>query len=578
VKYPGHACLPASPRLWPRSLKLCARRAVGLFLVPVLGLTACVGSITDPNADPSAPRMSGSAHPAGPADPPGHTGDPPVLPGDCQADPTPARIWRLSDEQYVKAVGDLLPGVKVPAITTPGRSNAEFLNMAELYPVSGALAVDLRASAKAVATAAIADLPQRMACAAAEDERACGEAFVRRLATRAFRRPLDAADQDALTKLFAVGAQTSVKDGVRLSIEGVLQSPSFLYRTELGSGAGATVALTPYELASALSFFLLDSIPDPPLWQVAEDGSLDRPEIYQQQVDRLLGDPRVRENLARVFLKWSGLGGGVTTELPTDQFPSYDQALRDSLMGEATRFFGDLLAQGGTLADLLGSRRTFIDQRLATLYGVPYQGGGDFVATTLPAGERSGMLTQGAFLVSKSRGEPIVLRGKWVREELLCGDIPSPPPNINTDPPPGEELTPRQFSQRRTSSSVCGACHQLMDGIGLAFANYDPLGRFVTKDDKGAALDASGDIQMSDFDGRVNGALELAGRLGKSRQARNCVETRMLSYALGRDVASGDAACEQRRIDARIGADARLLDLLGAIALGPGFRARTEAP
>jgi hypothetical protein len=356
----------------------------------------------------------------------------------------------------------------------------------------------------------------------------------------------------------------------------VLQAPSFLYRSELGGAgaAGAPVTLTPHELASALSFFLLDSIPDAPLLAAADDGSLITSAGLGREVTRLMALPRVRENLGRIFLKWAGLGAGVTTELPADQFPGYDQALRDSLQTEAARFFGELLGAGGSVADLLTTRTSFVDARLATLYGV--KAAGDFAPVTLPEGERAGLLTQAAFLVSKSRGEPIVHRGKWVREELLCGDIPSPPPTLNTDPPEGEMLTPRQFSQRRIGSQTCGACHSLMDGLGLAFANYDPLGRFVTRDEQGAAIDASGEVIESDLDGPITNALALARKLAGSEQVRGCVETRLLSYALGRNVPLG--ACAQKGVDQQVAAGGgRLLDVMAAIALAPDFRTRQGA-
>jgi hypothetical protein len=199
-------------------------------------------------------------------------------------------------------------------------------------------------------------------------------------------------------------------------IEGVLQSPSFLYRTELGAlGASGRVELTAHERASALSFILLGSIPDEALMRAANDGSLATPAGYARETQRLLSDGRVRQHLGRVLSKWVGLGAGVTTELDPDQYPDYDDALKQSMVEEAGRVFDDLLARGGTFADLLTGRRTFVDQRLAALYGVPYAGSG-FVEAMLPADQRAGLFTRAAFIANQSRGEPIVHRGKWVRE------------------------------------------------------------------------------------------------------------------------------------------------------------------
>jgi hypothetical protein len=508
--------------------------------------------------------------------PPSATGDPArPVPAACERDPTPARIWRLSDEEYRRAVGDLLPGVTVPEVSTPGRSSAEFVDAADLYPASGALVADLHSAARTVAAAAISDLPARMACAPGQSERACAEAFIERFASRAYRRPLEATDRQALTSLFDAGAADSVGAGVQLVIEGVLQSPSFLYRTELGApGASGRFELTAHERASALSFFLLGSLPDEPLMRAAQDGSLGTTEGYSREIQRLLGDSRVRQNLRRTFIKWVGLGGGVTTELDPEQYPTYDDALKQSMFEEASRVFDDLLSHEGTFADLLTGRRTFVDQRLAMLYGVPSTGSG-FVETTLPADQRAGLLTRAAFIANQSRGEPIVHRGKWVREEILCGDMPEPPAGVNTTVPVDTNLSARQYSEMRMADPSCSACHQLMDGIGLSFGHYDALSRFIDKDDKGHPVDSTGQVEGSDVAGPVADVLQLAGKLASSGQARACVETRMLSYALGRELEAESFRCVQEKIDQQLAPGGyRLLDLMGAIARSPAFHAR----
>jgi hypothetical protein len=524
----------------------------------------CAGSISGSGDQGVAPPGPGA---------PGNSA--PGAAGLCGGDVTPARIWRLTDDEYRRAVTDLLPGVTVPGVSTPGRSNAEFVNVADLYPASGALVADLHSAARMVAAAAVTDLPTRMACAPGQAERPCADAFIERFATRAYRRPLEPADRQALAALFAAGGAESVSAGVELVIEGVLQSPSFLYRTELGApGAGPRLELTAYERASALSFFLLGSIPDDGLIRAASDGSLATAQGYGREIQRLLGEPRVRQNLVRVLSKWVGLGGGITTELDPDQYPIYDEALKQSMVEEAGRVFDDLLASGGTFADLLTGRRTFVDRRLATVYGVPYDGTG-FVATTLPADQRAGLFTRAAFIANQSRGEPIVHRGKWVREEILCGDMPEPPAGVNTTPPVDPTLTSRQFAQMRMSDPSCGACHQLMDGIGLTFGRYDAVGRFVTRDDQGRLIDPSGLVQGSDVAGPADDIIQLARRLAGSGQARACIETRMLSYALGRELAADAVRCEQQRIDDGLAAGGyRLLDLMGAIARSPAFHLR----
>ncbi len=488
---------------------------------------------------------------------------------------TAPRVWRLSDEQYSNAVKDLLPGITVPAVTTPGRAAGEFVNMAERLPVTGAFASSLRTSVKAVATAAVMNLPGLLQCQAGMADAACAEAFIDRFVPRAFRRPLEATERQGLVTLYGAGAATSHSDGVRLLLEGVLQSPSFLYRTELGAGtAGAPKSLTPYELSTALSFLIVDSIPDQELWQTALDGTLAKKEVLTQQTARLLQTPRAHENLARIFLKWLGLGAGVVTELNAASFPEYDEALRTSMLEESTRFLRSLLDQGGTLGDLVSSRKSFVDSRLAALYGVPYSGSGDFVEAMLPE-ERAGILTQAGVLVSKSRGHAIVIRGKFVRRDLFCQNVPSPPPSINIQMFSTGNLTEREQATARTSNAVCGACHKMMDPIGIAFQKFDAMARYVPQTPDGAAVDSAGSLDETDVNGPIASPAELAVKLGQSSEARLCLSQEMVTYALGRELGAVDE-CERQRVASEVQkAGGHLTDLIAAIAAGPNFGLRT---
>jgi hypothetical protein len=481
----------------------------------------------------------------------------------------------LSDEQYAHVVSDLLPGVTAAPVTTPGRSAGEFVNMSERLPVTAAFASSLRTSVKAVASDAVKNLPALLACQAGMAEQACAEAFIDRFGARAFRRPLQAAERGGLVSLYTSGAATSQADGIELVLEGVLQSPSFLYRTELGAAATPTT-LTPYELASNLSFLVIDSIPDDELWRSAQDGSLAKPEVLTAQATRLLQTPRAHDNIARIFLKWLGLGAGITTELNAESFPEYDESLRASMLEESTRFLRNLLDQGGTLSDLVTSRKTFVDAKLAALYGVPYSGSG-FVETTLPEA-RAGILTQAGVLVSKSRGHAIVIRGKFVRRDLFCQNVPSPPPNIDIQMFSGGGLSEREQSTARVNDPTCGACHRLMDPIGIAFQKFDQLARYVPQGSDGMPVDSSSSLSETDVDGAISSPLELATKLGQSTDARLCISRQMLTYALGRELGDADA-CETERVAAQVQtAGGHLTDLIAAIAAGPNFGVRTGGP
>jgi hypothetical protein len=498
----------------------------------------------------------------------------------CTTAPAPIvaqRVWRLSDEQYSNTVSDLLPGTTVPGITTPGRAKEEFINQSEQLPVTGALTSSLRTSVKAVASAVVMNLPGLLKCQMGQAEAACIEAFVDRFGARAFRRPIDSTEHQGLMAVYAVGAKTTSANGVRLIIEAILQSPSFLYRSELGAGAlGQPGTLTPFELATALSFLIVDSSPDDQLWAAAQDGSVAMPAVFAQHVDRLMQTARGRSNTSRIYLKWLGLGAGVVTELSTTMYPEYDDAMRASMFGESSRFISGLVTQNGTLADMMTSRKTFVDARLAMLYGVPYSGT-DFVETTLPEG-RAGILTQAGVLGSKSRGHPIVIRGKFVRRDLFCMDIPPPPPNVDTTVFSNSNLTDRQQSTKRTENGTCGACHRLMDPLGIPFGKFDALSRYKPTEADGSPIDSVGEITLTDVNGPVSSPTELAASLGKSNDARVCISKKMLGYAIGRDIddTSTTDYCETQRVATQVQTmGGHLPDLITAIARGPVFGSRT---
>jgi hypothetical protein len=565
------------------------RRPFG-FSAAALGfaLLGCNGTIVGADGTPENPSNS-----ANPGDPnaPGGPGGPPITPTSVIPDVpdpvtgkacttatfTPARIWRLSDEQYSAVVADLLPGVTVPSVTTPGRGRDEFLVTDTALPVSSALSSDIRVSAKAVAKSAIADLGKLTGCAS--QDRGCAETFVTKFGARAFRRPVTNDEKSGLLGLYDVGAKENHGEGIKLIIEAILQTPSFWYRTEMGGGSADTklIQLTGYEMASALSFYLLNSIPDAELWRAAEDGSLLKDEVIDQQVNRLLALPRVQENLTRVHLKWVGLGDGINVDLAS-QFPDFTNDLKTSLEQETKLFFADLLTKGGTMADVLTSRRGFVDQRLAMHYGVTAPGGSGFSEVTYPANQRAGIVTQAAILARYSLGHPVVLRGKYVREQLLCGSIGSPTnvPGIEEESNASANLPEREQSKRRADNPTCNACHQMMDPLGLAFVQYDNLARWKPNDKDGKPLDASGAISLTDdADGPVANAVELAKKMSESKTVRLCMAQQMYTYALGRDLISDDK-CELQRIDAYVQANGgKLSQLVSGIIKSAAFRYRT---
>lgn len=548
---------------------------------------SCTGNIMDTvnSDDPKqGPGPStGFTPPTG-----GNAGNNPLLPppsgnaATCKTTEfTPVRVWRLSDDQYATAVKDLLPGVTVPSILTPGRSAQQFIDFAELFEIGSAVSSSVRQSVNAVASEAVKSLDTLLACKSGENAGACADRFIEGFASRAFRRPLEAREKEGLKAVYTEGAKVSPAEGTRMVISAVLQSGSFLYRTELGkAGAvtpGQTVELTLHELASTLSFLMLDSIPDAELRASADDGSLAKPDVFKGHVERLLKSQRVQDHLTGVYLKWMGLGLGLNSDLATVE-KEFTPELKASLEQETRLFFKDLLAGGGTVTDVLTSRKGFVDRVLATHLGMSGMASGtNFTPVTYPANERAGALTLPGVIARYSLGHPEVFRGKFVRDEFLCHEIPPPPdiPAIEEETKAAENLPPRQQAERRLKNDTCGACHLMMDPIGLSFSGYDALGRFKTTDANGV-IDTSGELTgTGDADGPVKNAVELGQKLAKSSKVRGCMESKMLGYALGRLTGDIDS-CELAKIDSFVSTGGgKLSDLMAAVVYSSAFRFRT---
>jgi hypothetical protein len=490
---------------------------------------------------------------------------------------TPARVWRLSDEQYANAVNDLL-GIRPPDISTTGRDKSQFVDFAERFHVDAALAADIRTSVEAVSRQAVADLPKLTGCPASQSADACADAFIDRFAARAFRRPLQGTEKQELKAAYTAGAVDGPAEGIRQVLAAVLQAPSFLYRTELGRpGASGRIELAPHELASSLSFLLLHSIPDMELQAAANDGSIARAEVFQRQVERLLALPRVQDNLTRVMLKWVGLGDGINVDME-QATPELTLQLKASLEQEVRLFFRSLLTRGGTLGDVLTSNKGFVDSRLAALYGVPAPAGTGFAEVTFPASERSGILTQAAILARYSVHHPEIFRGKYIRDELLCGELTPPPndPDIDTENEASANLTTREQADRRLAHPKCGGCHQYMDPIGFGLMKYDVLARYRPTEN-GKTIDDAGEIiDGGDADGKFANGAELAKRLAGSKRVRSCITEKVYQYALGRLYDKATDSCELSRIDAHLEQNGnRLSQLVAGVIYSSAFRYRT---
>ena len=378
------------------------------------------------------------------------------------------------------------------------------------------------------------------------DEPACAKRILSTLARRAYRRPVTDADLEPLLAMYQSGRTDGTFDaGIQRAVERLLVSPSFLFRIERDANTLEPLApISDLELASRLSFFLWSSIPDEPLIDLAVRGRLRDPAILEQQVRRMIADPRSEELAANFTGQWLYLRN-VASQFPDPFFfPDFSQNLRESLRQETELFFRSVLVEDRSVMELLTADYTFVNEPLARHYRIPGVYGPDFRRVTVADANRRGLLGQGSvlFVTSYPQRTSPVLRGKWVLENILGTPPPPPPPDVpslQTETDETGALSMRQAMSRHRANPVCAGCHALMDPLGFGMENFDPIGRWRTRDASSSVIDASGVLP----DGTTfNGVAEL--RQALVRQPEQFVTTlteKLLTYALGRGLEYYDA-------------------------------------
>ena len=375
----------------------------------------------------------------------------------------------------------------------------------------------------------------------AKEEPACAKTILTALARRAFRRPVTAADIQPLLAFYEKGrAEADFDAGIQRALEAMLVSPDFLFRVEQDPAKyvpGKAYPVTDVELASRLSFFLWSSIPDDPLLDLAERGRLRNPAVLQQQVQRMLADQRSEALISNFGGQWLHLRN-IETATPDPVLFPFDEALRAAFMKETELFVASIVREDRSLLDLLTADHTFINERLAEHYGIPKVYGSQFRRVTLTDPNRRGLLGKGSILTVTSypNRTSVVLRGKWILENLLGTPPPPPPPDVPelVARKDGKALSLRAQMEQHRSNAVCAACHARMDPIGFALENYDGVGKW-RDEDSGTAIDASGRLpDGSEFTGPA-GLTQLMVTKYREDFVRTVTE-KLMTYALGRGV------------------------------------------
>ena len=417
------------------------------------------------------------------------------------------------------------------------------------------------------------------------DEEPCARKIAASLARRAYRGYVTPQHVDDLMKFYTLGRRNSgsFDSGIEAIVQRVLADPKFLFRTESTPAnleAGTAYHISDLDLASRLSFFLWSSIPDDTLLQLADAGKLSDPSVLKQQVDRMLKDPKA-EALTKNFAgQWLGLRVLEGDQPVVDQFPDFDDNLRQAFRQEVEMLFASLLSEDRSVLDLINADYTFLNGRLAKFYGIPGIKGSYFRRVRLDKSEsdRWGLLGKGAFLTVSSHPERTspTVRGNMVLKFLIGVPAPDPPANVpalkagpgdaagNSRPP-----SMREQMETHRANPACAGCHKIMDPIGFALEPFDAIGRERTEDG-GNPINAASTM----YDGeKVNGPAGVRAFLQRheDQYLRN-VTTNLMTYALGRGMEYDDMPEMRSILKSAAKDDYKLKGLIEAVALSDIFR------
>jgi hypothetical protein len=508
----------------------------------------------------------------------------PVMPS-ASLDVAASGLRRLTAEQYRNTVRDLLqmPAalelVPVGSLPADGSLGERFSsNVASV--VSGQDGDKYADAADALAKKAAENLTNLVPCPPASGNADCATRFIEGFGRKAFRRPLNQTEVTRYKTVFAAGADFT--NGIRLVISAFLQSPKFLYLVEVvpPDGAGKVLELDAWAVASRLSYFLLNSMPDDQLFAAAESGSLKNPDEIGKQVTRLLSDERFKETVNYFHDQWVELELLRSAEKEPALFPAWTPALKTAQEQQIRRFIQGVLFEGdGRIETLLTANFSYLSGPLYALYGKTPPAGAAANAWTkvdLDPKERIGLLTHPGIMAAMAHEDrtSFILRGKLVREALLCTPMPPPPPGVdasetNIDP----KLSAQERAMQHRKDPSCASCHANFDPLGFAFEIYDGAGKFRTTDAGGKAIDSRAEITGTSVDGPATDALDLMRKLGPTKDVRNCVAQQWLRFALGRDLDDKeDASTLQTVFKSLDDSNGKVPDMLGAIARSNAFR------
>ena len=503
----------------------------------------------------------------------------------CVVD-TPIR--RLTRFEYNRTVRDLLGDSSNPAdLLPPEEEVAGFNNQAAALTSSDLLIEQYMKVAEDVSTRAVGNIEALLPNCDPEldGNESCASSFIQDFGKRAFRRPLLQSETERFKAVFdwalADADLGRFEDGIQLVIETMLQSPSFLYRPELGEQTpieGDIVPFTSWEMATKLSYMLWNTMPDNALFAAAEADELQTKEQIAAQARRMLEDDKARDLVRNFHTQWLQLTHLDSLTKDSGVYPNYDNSLRGLWKEEIQTFVEQVILEGdGSLRTLLTANYSFMNEELASFYGddvLDSISGPELRQVQLQPERRAGLLTSAGLMASHAnvnQSSP-VFRGKFVREQLMCNTLPLPPNDLVIEPP---ELDPTKTTKEQFeeigANPACAGCHTLMNPIGFIFEHYDGIGQWRDQQN-GKPIDATGQVvQTDDIDGDYDGAPELARALADSTQVQECVSSQWFRFAYNRTVTSEDSCSIEQLNDVFRASDFNIRSLLVALTQTNAF-------
>jgi len=502
------------------------------------------------------------------------------------------RIARLTHFQWTNSVQDLLRLEQPPTLAaefTPDAIIGFDTNSAQLR-MSSSLRDDYQRAAEALAAQVVNDpaaLARLMPAGAPPEPTARARAFIEDFGLRAYRRPLTDEEVSQYLSLFSQAPELAPEldgfsAGVMLSITLFLQSPFFLYRTELGQEeVNGRVVLNGYEVAAKLALAVTGSIPDDTLLAAAAAGEFD-PDRTQatvsREVERLLATPRVKAMSLHAHAQTLALSRYSLIQRDPTAYPEFTSTTPNSIRASAEAFLGTLYDEDRGLKSILTSTEAFVDANLAPIYGVQGTFGSELERVDLSGLPRKGLLTQVGFLAlfaGEHQPDPIH-RGVFINQQILCVDI-SPPPNIILPPIPVNQpnQTNRQAIEALNGRGTCGqGCHAtIINPAGFAFEHYDPLGRYRATDG-GLEINTADTMQLDGAEVTFADAMEFIDLLANSDAAQHCYARHLLSYLNGRLADSSDAATLDAALAQSKAEDLSTKDLIRSLVQSESFLTR----